>query len=66
MSGESVTLTPKHYDKLGVLHVGVTHEGFVTVAGDVADIEDGQEITFDRTGVTVKRNGSEYVFSKAA
>lgn len=66
MSGESVTLTPKHYDKLGVLHVGVTREGFVTVAGDVADIEDGQEVTFERTGVKVRRSGSEYEFAKAA
>lgn len=66
MSGETVTLTPRHHDKLGVLHVGVTREGFVSVAGEVADIDDGQEVTFERSGVKVRRNGGEYEFAKVA
>ncbi len=62
---ETLTLTPHQHGKLGILHCGVTREGFIAVAGDVADIEDGQEIRFDRTGVTVKREGSEYHFRRS-
>ncbi|MEN8108229.1 MAG: hypothetical protein ABFS22_09505 [Pseudomonadota bacterium] len=62
-SNESITLTPTHHDKLGLLHCGVTREGFVAVAGDTADITDGEAVEFERTHVTVKRTGSDYTFT---
>ncbi len=60
----SITLEPRKHGKLGVLHVGVTREGFVAVAGEVADIDDGQTLTFDRSRVSVTRSGSSYTFTK--
>lgn len=62
---ESITLTATHHDKLGLLHCGVTREGFIAVAGDTADIADGEEIRFERTGVTVNRKGGEYTFTRS-
>lgn len=61
---QSITLAPAHHDKLGSLHCGVTREGFIAVAGDVADIGDGEAVEFDRTHVTVKRSGTEYTFTR--
>ncbi len=61
---EEVTLTSPHHGKLGSLHCGVTREGFIAVAGDVADIEDGQSVNFERTHVTVERHGKEYTFHR--
>ena len=63
---EVLTLAPKAHDKVGIVHCGVTREGFVVVAGDVRDIDDAQEILFERTGVKVRRQGSEYSFSRVA
>ncbi|MEN8174842.1 MAG: hypothetical protein ABFS23_03710 [Pseudomonadota bacterium] len=64
MSDNSITLTALHYDTIGVVHCGVTREGFVTCAGDVANIDDGGEVAFERPGIVAKRNGSDYTFSK--
>lgn len=64
MAEDSITLEPKHHGKIGLLHCGVTREGFIAVAGDIADIEDGQEITFDRGGIKASRKGSEYTFRR--
>jgi hypothetical protein len=66
MSNETITLAPKGYDKVGIIHCGVTREGFVSVGGDVRDIADGEEIVFERTGIKASRKGSEYTFSKTA
>jgi len=63
-SGESITIGPREHDKLGIYHCGVTREGFISVAGDPRDIADGESIVFERTGITAKRNGSEYTFSR--
>jgi len=60
----SITLGPREHDKLGVYHCGVTREGFIAVAGEPRDIADGEEIAFDRCGISVRRSGSEYTFSK--
>ena len=65
MSDESITLTAREHDKLGVYHCGVTREGFIAVAGEPKNIDDGEEIHFERCGITARRNGSEYVFSRA-
>jgi len=66
MSAESETLTlgPAHHDKLGIIHCGVTREGFIAVGGEPRAIEDGQELVFERAGIRVRRSGSEYIFSR--
>lgn len=61
---ESITLSARHHDKLGMLHCGVTRAGFVAVGGDVADITDGGKIEFPRHQVTVERKGDEYTFTR--
>lgn len=64
MSGESITLGPREHGKLGVYHVGVTRSGFIAVAGDPRDIADNEEIFFERAGITARRKGEEYTFTK--
>ena len=49
---------------LGSVHCGVTREGHIAVGGDVSEIDDGQEVVFDRVKVKAVRKGSEYTFSK--
>jgi hypothetical protein len=61
---QTITLAPRAYGKLGVLHCGVTREGLVTVAGDVQRINDGKEAVFSKSKVTVSRKGSEYTFAR--
>ena len=61
---QTITLAPRAYAKLGVLHCGVTREGLVTVAGDVQQIADGKKVMFTNTAVAVSRKGSEYTFTK--
>lgn len=62
---DNLALSPRHYDKLGVVHCGVVREGRVTVAGEVADIGDGDELLMRRGNIKVRRNGDEYTFEKA-
>ncbi len=65
MSNENtITITPRRYDKIGTLHCGVTADGFVTVGGDVSNIADGETVKFDRNKVSVTRKGDEYTFAK--
>ena len=64
MSDDSLMLTPRHNSKIGVHYCGVTRDGFIAVAGEPRDIADGEEIWFDRSGIKVRRNGSEYLFSR--
>ena len=65
MSDNSITLGPREHEKLGIYHCGVTREGFIAVAGEPRNIDDGEEIVFERSGITAKRSGSEYTFSRA-
>ena len=65
-ANETLTLGPAQHDKLGSLYCGVTREGFIAVAGEPRNIEDGEEITISRVPVKVKRAGSEYTFERAA
>ena len=67
MSADSATLTlaPTEHDRLGIIHCGVTREGFIAVGGEPRDIEDGEEIVFPRTGIRARRQGSEYTFTRA-
>jgi len=64
MSEQSLTLSPRTHDKLGICHCGVTREGFIAVAGEPRNIADGETINFERVGITATRNGSEYTFVK--
>ena len=63
-SEESITLTAKSHDKLGIYHCGVTREGFVSLAGVPRNIADGETLTDERSGLSVIRKGSEYTFSR--
>ena len=63
---ETLTLAPAKHDKLGIVHCGVTREGFIAVGGEPRNIEDGQEILFERTGIRARRQGSEYTFTRVA
>ncbi len=61
---ETLTLGPAKHDKLGIIHCGVTCEGFIAVGGDPRNIDDGEEILFEHVGIKARRQGSEYTFSK--
>ncbi len=61
---DTLTLTPHHNGKLGVVHVAVTQDHTVYVAGERAHLNDGDEITLERSGIRVRRQGDEYTFSK--
>jgi len=64
MSAESITLKPHSYDKLGILHCGVLEDYTAVCAGDLHKLEDGESFVFERVGVSVKRNGDEFVFTR--
>jgi hypothetical protein len=66
MTNETATLslTPHHHDKLGIVHCGVTREGFIVVGGDPRDIADGQEIIFERARIKARRDGNKYTFTR--
>lgn len=61
---ESITLSVPEHDKLGVVHCGVTREGFVSVAGETHDIADGETVHISRVKVSVTRDGDEYAFTR--
>jgi hypothetical protein len=63
-SHESITLSPLPINKVGSYHCVVTREGHVAVGGDTHEIGDGESYLFVRSGITVKRNGSLYTFSR--
>lgn len=48
---DTLKLVPAEHGKLGVIHCGVTREGFIAVAGDPRDIADGEEILFQRVAI---------------
>lgn len=61
---ETLTLEPAKHGKLGIIHCGVTREGFIAVGGDPRNIDDGEEILFERVGIKAKRSGSTYTFDR--
>ena len=61
---ETLTLAPAEHDKLGIIHCGVTREGFIAVGGEPRDIDDGEEILFERVAIKARRQGSEYTFTR--
>ncbi|MDX2506025.1 MAG: hypothetical protein QNL62_16325 [Gammaproteobacteria bacterium] len=63
-SNKPITLHPHEHDKLGILHCEVIREGRISVAGNPRDNANGESIFFERSGITAKRTGSEYNFSR--
>jgi hypothetical protein len=63
---ETLTLSPAEHDKLGIIHCGVTREGFIAVGGEPRDIDDGEEILFERVAIKARRQGSEYTFTRVS
>lgn len=60
----TLTLNPLKHDKLGIIHCGVITDGRITCGGDLKNIEDGEEVTFERVKIKAKRNGNEYTFTR--
>ena len=60
----TITLTPAHNGKVGILHCDVTRDGFIAVVGEQRDIADGESITFDKVGITASRKDKVYTFVK--
>ena len=46
------------------MHYRPRRDGFIVVGGYPRDIQDGQEILFERTGIKEQRHGSEYTFTR--
>jgi hypothetical protein len=61
---DTITLKAPEHDKLGLIHCGVTREGFISVAGETHDIADGETIQVQRVNVSVTRQGDEYSFTR--
>ena len=62
----TLCLEAREYDTIGPIHCGVTREGFVAIGGRQFQVEDGEEQTADYVGITVRREGEQYTFSKTA
>ena len=62
----TLSLEAKEYDTLGIVHCGVTREGLVVVGARQFFIEDGEEQVAEHVGVTVRRAGEQYTFTKNA
>lgn len=60
----TLTLQVTMHGKLGILHCGVTREGFIAVCGEPRDIADGEEILFERCGIKAVRKGGDYIFTR--
>ncbi|WP_299879679.1 hypothetical protein [uncultured Cocleimonas sp.] len=62
---ENVEVREGYYEKLGNIHCGVI-KGFKITCGpeQLAVLDDGNEHTFEMTGITAKRNENEVIFSK--
>lgn len=61
---ETLTLTPRHHDKIGIIHCGVTRDGFIVVGGQPRNLEDNEAFTFDRHHITAERHGNKYTFTR--
>ncbi|MEE9325984.1 MAG: hypothetical protein V3U71_01735 [Cocleimonas sp.] len=62
---DPVTVELGKYDSIDGIHCGVTIDYQVTCGGNTTVLEnDGDEFTFDRHGITVKRNESDVTFTK--
>jgi hypothetical protein len=63
-SDQPITLAPRTHGKVGIYHCDVIREGFVAVGGDTQDLGEGESFLFERCGITAKRSGEEYTFSR--
>ena len=62
----TLRLEAREYGTIGLIHCGVTREGLVAIGGQQFDVEDGGEQTAEHVGITVRREGEQYTFSKTA
>lgn len=60
----TLRLEAREYGTIGPVHCGVTREGTVAVGGRQYQVEDGGEQTAEHVGITVRREGEQYTFSK--
>lgn len=61
----TLRLEVREYDTIGPIHCGVTREGLVAIGGRQFDVEDGGEQTAEHVGITVRREGEQYTFTKS-
>lgn len=62
----TLRLEAREYDTIGLIHCGVTREGLVAIGGQQFNVEDGEKQTAEHVGITVRREGEQYTFSKSA
>lgn len=62
----TVRLEAREYDTIGAIHCGVTREGLVAIGGQQFQVDDGGEQTAEHVGISVRREGEQYTFTKAA
>lgn len=62
----TLCLEAREYDTIGLIHCGVTREGLVAIGGQQFNVEDGEEQTAEHVGITVRREGEQYTFTKSA
>lgn len=60
----TLRLEAREYDTIGLIHCGVTREGLVAIGGRQFNVEDGEEQAAEHVGITVRREGEQYTFSK--
>ena len=60
----TLRLEAREYDTIGPLHCGVTRDGLVAICGQQFNIEDGEEKVAEHVGITVRREGEQYTFTK--
>ena len=62
---ESIEVKEGYYDKLGNIHCGVI-KGFKISCGpeQLKNLKDASKHTFEMSGISVKRNGDDVIFSK--
>ncbi len=60
----ALRLEAREYDAIGPIHCGVTREGLVAIGGRQFHVKDGERQTAEHVGITVRRAGETYTFSK--
>ena len=62
----TLRLEAREYGTIGPIHCGVTRDGLVAIGGRQFQVEDGKEQIADYVGITVRREGEQYTFSKTS
>jgi hypothetical protein len=59
-----LSLNPGQYGNVGVVLCGVSYQGQVSVAGNIAQIEDGAHYFFPRAQIRASRVGETFTFER--